>query len=165
MEGLLEELFSMATQVPKVKKSGYSECPFAEDLYAYKEQAAAKVIEESKKLQPYLGLVEEEIARCRQNVDQLRTDADTLNLDEPKRRFAAAKQSQESRYNKAINQRKALIDLISRTEELLKLAKTEEWPGGKPKESFRPPALGGRTTGSSFNNEINSLISLGPLRR
>jgi len=178
---LLEELWSKVKVCPKVDQEGNSECPFAEDLYAEKEEFTEKVEKESKKLQPYLRVVEQEIERCSNNLDQLSADSSSLNLDEAKERYAVAKRAQESQYNKALQQRKGLTDLISKTEKIVALARAKTFPGRKPQKSFRPPAgaLGGwgangltteataKATASrpSSNSEIDSLISLGPLGR
>jgi hypothetical protein len=178
MNGLLEELTSKVRALPKVDQEGNSECPFAEDLYAQKDECMEKVEQESQKLQPYLVLVEEEIARCRANLGRISSDASSLNLDEAKERYDAAKRSQESQYNNALRQRKALTDLVSRTKETLALAQSRAFPGRKPPKSSRPPAgafggwggTGSRNGASkvppgrpSLKNEIDSLISLGPL--
>lgn len=182
MNGLLEELLSKIQVLPKVdKEEGRSECPFAEDLYAEKDDFAEKVEKESKKLQRYLRLVEQEIARCRGNLGQISADAGSLNLGEAKERYAAAKRAQEFQYERAIQQRKALMDLISRTEKTLTLARSKTFPGRKPRKNFRPPAgaldgwaAKGFTNGATveaiearpqFKTEIDRLISLGPLGR
>lgn len=183
MEGLVCELQEKTDQLPKVDKKGQSDCPFAEELYVYKEEAYEKVFKESKKLQPYLKLIEKEIVRCRKNIEQLHVDANSLNLEEPKTNYDVAEQSQKNQCDKAIYQRKRLLDLIKKIDELLELANQKEWPLGKPKHqnSFNPEAVleavaDGRMPGfqppvpgayrepiPSFREEINGLISIGPL--
>lgn len=135
MNGLLEELTSKVRVLPKVDQEGNSECPFAEELYAQKDECMEKVERESHKLQHYLVLVEEEIARCRANLERISADASSLTLKEPKERYAVAKRSQESQYNSAVRQRKALLDLIFKTEEVLALARSKSFPGRKPPKS------------------------------
>jgi len=174
----LDELLGAVKLCPKVNEDGSSECPFAEVLYAQKDELAEKVEEEAKKIQPYLRLVEKEIARCRENLEQISAGARSLNREEAKERYAIAKRAQESQYNKAIQQRKRLLDLISRTGKILALARSKNFPGRKP-QIFRPPAGaldGWGPTGSAneatgkfpvaqppSNTEIDRLISLGPL--
>ena len=186
MENLLGKLSEKTEQLPKVDKTGYSECPFAEDLYAYKEESYEKVVEESKKSQPYLSLVEEEIGRCRKNIEHLRLDASSLNLEEAKSRYAGAEQSQKSQYNKAVNQKKRLIDVIKKTSELISTAKKKKWPLERPKQQryLDPAAAHGdainrgnagaprsqattpsQATRPNFIGEIDDLISMGPLGR
>jgi len=178
MNGLLEELSSKVGALPKVDQEGNSECPFAEELYVQKDECMEKVERESQKLQHYLVLVEEEVARCRSNLERISADASSLNLDEAKERYDAAKRSQESQYNNVLRQRKALTDLASRTQKMLALARSKAFPGRNPQKSFRAPAgafggwgATGSPSGTSdgipgrplFKNEIDSLISLGPL--
>jgi hypothetical protein len=171
--------------LPKVDEKGYSECPFAEELYAYKEQAERVVVRESKKLQPYLELVKQERERCRKNLNRLRVDMNSLNLDEAKKKYEIAKHSLKRKYNKAVYQRTLLIDLIKRTDELLKVSRAKKWPLGKPQreESFDPgavldAAIEGRFSagydparvppqGSKplFNRQVNDLVSLAFARK
>ena len=181
MNRYVEELLNKVKVLPRVDPKGNSECPFAEDLYAEKEEAAEKVEMDSRKLRSYLRLVEEEIARCTANSERISADARSLYLDEAKERYAVAGQTQDYQTTRAIQQRKALTDLISKIEKALALARSNVFPGRKPKKSFQPPvgALGSwGATGSadrtapksfserpSFETEINSLISLGPLGR
>jgi len=181
MGKILDELREAVRILPKVDQDGSSECSFAEDLYAEKDEFIEKIEKESKKIQPYLRLAEKEIARCRGNLDRINADAKSLNRDEAKERYASAKRAQESQYNKAIQQRKGLMDLISRTEKTLALARSKNFPGRKPRKVFRPPAgaLGswGATVSANeatgkvpapnpqSNAEIDRLISLGPLGR
>ena len=180
-KGLVEELSSKTGQCPKVDQKGRSECPFAEDLYAEKEDVTEKVEKELQKLQRYLMLVEQEIARCSANLEQISADAGSLNIEQAKERYAAAKWSQESQYNKAVEQRNALIDLIARTEKTLAMARSKKFPGRKPQKGFRFPAGGSEgweatrsangeahetpPDRTSLKTEIESLISVGPLGR
>ena len=180
MEGLLEELRGKINQLPKVDEEGRSDCHFAEELYAYKEEAAAMVAGQLEKLQTYLELIEKEIKRCRDNIDKLHVDRNSLNYDEAKKRYDAAKEAEEKQLNTAIHQKNSLIDLIKKAEELLSLAKGKKWPLGKPKrqDSFNPEAvlqgvLDGtlpglqdpnrvlpRASRPAFHREVNDLMSI-----
>jgi chromosome segregation ATPase len=177
MNRLLEELSSKVQVCPKVDQEGNSECPFAEDLYAKKEEFSEKVEKESKKIQRYLQAVEQEIDRCSNNLERISADSRSLNGDEAKEKYAIAKRAQEAEYNKAIQQRRALTELISKTEKVLGLARAKTFPGRKPQKSFRPPLgalegseaprfINGVTAARpSFKNEVDRLISLGPIGR
>jgi septal ring factor EnvC (AmiA/AmiB activator) len=177
MNRLLEQLLSKAQVCPKVDQEGNSECPFAEDLYAEKEEFSEKVEKESKKIQRFLQVVDQEIDRCSNNLERISADSRSLNSDEAKEKYAIAQRAQEAEYKKAIQQRRALTELISKTEKVLALARAKTFPGRKPQKSFRPPAgaLGGWGGNSSMNGataarpsfktEIDRLISLGPLGR
>ena len=177
MNQLLKKLKSATEELPKVDSQGHSECDFAEQLYYQKDEAAQKVEAESKKLQPYLEFVEQEVARCSRNLEEIRKDARSLNRHETKEKYDIARRAQENQYNEVIKKRNALVELLSRTATILGLARSKEFPGGrKPQQRYRLPGIlgGPGTTGSetgvfkplpgspSFNNGINGLISLGP---
>jgi hypothetical protein len=182
LEKLLETLQSKINVLPKVDDKGRSECPFAENLYAQKEEATSNVIEELKKASRYLALLEQEISRLRQNLAQIESDTGALHLDQAKEKYITAKRSQEIHIEKNIHRKMRLSDLIARAEKLMQLAHKKKWPGGKPKERFRtPPLMAGGPTGvgatgfqnaipdvplppsPAFKTEIDSLMTLGPL--
>ena len=183
MEKILDELEEKIRVLPKVDKKGQSECSFAEELYAYKEEMYAIAKKEAKKIGPYMELGEQEIERCRRNIEQLRVDTDSLNLEEAKKKYEAAKESIEYQMNKAVNQNRMLIKTGERFQELSKQAEEKVWPLGKPKRSgdrtdpkavlaavldgrfdFRSPHNPlSRGSGPSAKTEIDNLLSLGPL--
>jgi len=185
MEALLDKLTSKANQLPKVDEKGNSECPFAEKLFAYKEEAVEMVKEESKKLRPYLEMVKEEVERCHQNLEQIRVDGSNLELYETKEEYNFAREAQQHELDRFIGLKKTLIDLLIRKDELLTMAGEEKrkWPLGKPRrnEHFDPEAvlnavLDGNSdplrdpfdpaplpSRNAHTSEVNSLMSLGPL--
>ncbi len=185
VEEVLDELVSMATQLPIVDEEGNSECPFAEELYAYKEEAVELVKEECKDLKPYLEIVEEEIERCRKNLDQIQKDENNLELYETKEQYDLAREAQQKELDHYVGYKNVLNDLLIRKEELLAMANDERhtWPLGKPRRAdhFDPEAvlkavLDGTfdplrdpfdprpmPSGNARTSEINSLVNLGPL--
>ena len=180
MEALLDKLTSKANQLPKVDEKGNSECPFAEELYANKEEALTEVAKESKKLEQYLDRVEQEIKRCRKNLDLIQLDRASLNLDEARKQYDAAEKTQQQELDKFIYLKKRLTDLKTRKNKLFKTAqdKRHTWPIGKPKqndhcnpEAILDSVLASRSNSvqdrlprrPAFNSELNSLLDLGPL--
>ncbi len=177
METLLEDLSARMSVLPDVDEKGRSECPFAEDLYAKKEEAEEKVARELGQLRRYPGLVNEEMSRCRKNLEQLRSDGGRLNRDETKEHYSFAEGSQEAHYRMADQLYQKLIDLIPRAEEALRLAGTKRFPGIKPQKSVsvsKPPGsdrftpmaprpVSSQAMGPSLGKEIDSLMSIGPL--
>jgi len=176
----LNELDSKTRQLPKVDEQGKSECPFAEELYADKEEALANVERESGRLEEYLDWVEQEIERCQRNLDRIRFDRNGLDLDEAREQYEAALESQQHELNTFIHQKKRLNDLMIRKNQLLTKAqdKRHTWPLVKPKQKdhFNPEAVlnavlanrsgnyHGRAPGKpGFNRELNGLMELGPL--
>ena len=182
MAGLLETLATKINVLPTVDEEGNSECPFAEDLYAAKEEAVTKVSEELNKASHYIGLLDQEVARLHGNLARISADASSLNSAEAKERYLYAKRSLEQHIEKNLKQREELMDLISKAEKLLGLARSKKFPGKEPRKKFHaPPALGAGPIGSgatgmqgkpsltppsprpSFETEVDSLISLGPI--
>ncbi|MBC2714917.1 MAG: hypothetical protein HF978_06370 [Desulfobacteraceae bacterium] len=179
VERILEELISKANQLPKIDENGFSECPFAEELYAYKEKAARNLEKAIKRLRQYILPVEREIERCRQNLKKISSDRQKLHDDEAKKNYNNAKEAQLSEYNQAIQRRKRLFEIIQKADKELEKAKEKKWPPGDLKEqnSFNPESASGsivtpRNNGMPnhnhretpvFEKEINSLISMGPI--
>ena len=178
MSKLLDTLETKTNVLPKVDEKGNSECPFAEDLYAQKEQAVEKVAEHIEKLRRLLGILEEELARLRANLARVQADARSLHLESAKERYLSAKQGLEHHIQKNLERRKELLELIAHAEEMLRLAQTKKWPLGRPEERMRFPVISSgpergfrsgvassapASSGPSLRREVDSLYSLGPL--
>jgi len=178
MSKLLDTLETKTNVLPKVDEKGNSECPFAEGLYAQKEQAVEKVTEELGRLRRLLELLKEELARLRANLAQVQTDAGSLHLESAKEKYLSAKQGLEYNIQKNQERQKEILELISQAEEMLRLARTKKWPLGKPEERMRFPAISSgpergfrsgvpssapASSGPSLRTEVDSLFSLGPL--
>lgn len=181
MPKLLEELKSKIDILPNVDKEGRSECPFAEDLYFEKEEVVEKVAAELRKLRKCIPVVDEEISTRRKSLATIRADARSLRLVKAREEYIHAEEGQVFQIKEKTKLRERLIDLISQTEDMLKLAQTKKWPLGEPQEKLRPPALSGGPVGlgsigslspppstavppgPSLKSELDSLISLGPI--
>ena len=179
---LLKALSKKTAELPRVDGKGQSECGWAEDLYAENEELIKKVTQNLKKLREHLSVVEKVITGHRQNLDQIRMDANSLHLSKAKKQYSFAELSQEFLYKKALEKKKALKDIFSWAEKVLNLAHGKRFPGGKPRKKFRPPpeffrGMAGQTANNqtnagfhakpasspSFSNQINNLMSLGPI--
>ena len=182
MVNLLKALSKKTAELPRVDGKGQSECGWAEDLYAENEELIKKVTQNLKKLREHLSVVEKVITGHRKNLEQIRMDANSLHLSKAKKQYSFAELSQEFLYKKALEKKKALKDLFSWAEKVLNLAREKRFPGGEPRKKFRPPpefsaSMEGRTannptnagfqarpaSGPSFANQINDLMSLGPI--
>jgi len=182
MVDLLKALSKKTGELPRVDGKGQSECGWAEDLYAENDELIKKVTQKLKKLQEHLSVVEKVINGHRQNLDQIRMDANSLHLSKAKKQYSFAELSQEFLYKKAVEKKKALKDVFAWAEKVLNLARKKRFPGGEPRKKFRPPpqvsaSMEGRTadnltnagfqarpaSGPSFSNQINDLMSLGPI--
>jgi hypothetical protein len=181
-EGLLEKLMKKTTELPKVDKDGQSECPFAENLFAEKDEHVETAVRNLKEMRGYLAQMEKLIDRHRRNLDQIRADSGELQQTSLKENYAFAEVSQEFYYKRALQRRKMLHHLITWTERVLTLARAKKFPGKKPQKQFRlPPPLPGTMAPSvvathppsspfekeqmrpPLHNEISSLMSVAPL--
>jgi len=182
-EKLIKNLISKAGQLPKVDSKGYSECPFAEDLYAYKETAAANLTKAVKILRKRIAPAKKEVDRCRQNLDQISSDSRKLHEEHARADYKNAKKAQLSEYNRAILRSKRLFETLKRAEDELKNAEIKKWPSGDPhaEDRFDPGAvledvISARKTGMSYSEyacenpqmpstgkELNSLMAIGPI--
>ena len=181
-EDLLEKLAKKTTELPNVEKDGQSECPFAENLFAEKEEHVETVVRNLKDMKGHLTQLESLIERHRRNLDQIRADSGELQQTSLKENYAFAEVSQEFHYKKALQRRKMLHHLITWAEGVLTLARAKKFPGKKPQKQFRPPpplpgamapsVVATRPPSAPFekeqmrpplHNEISSLMSVAPL--
>jgi hypothetical protein len=166
MDTLLEDLDKQTGMCPKVDEKGKSECPFAEDVYAKKDMAAEEVTEHLQKLRVFPKLLQEEWAKLRSNLAQVREDLWYLHDKSAREKYRSSAEALEKSIQKNLDKKQQILDLISRAEKLLDLAYKKKWPLGKPKEQRNYPLL---TLGSAFNpgpslgTEVGSLFSLGPI--
>ena len=182
MEELLKKLSAKVNELPKLDGKSRSECKSAEDQYAEKEEMVDEAVNGLNGLRKQKDKLNREIGRCQHNLKQIQTDAAHLNLNQAKERYSFAKLSQDLEYKKTIRLGKELADLIALSEKVISHAKSKRFPGKKPKKKFQPPPelfekLAGRRPKdfpgpkhfvpppflSPSDNEIDNLISLGPL--
>jgi hypothetical protein len=183
MDALLKKLEQKASVLPKVEKDGYSECPFARDLYSVKEEAEEKVTTHLKKLRRNVAVLKKEIYKCKKNLQLIQSDANHLHLEDTIRNYAIAEGSLERYYTKAVDLKPMLDERIAHAIEMLNKTKGKKWPLGKAGKSsdtyvpafrwigpserqapFRPePSRLPELNRSPLNREIDNLMSLGPL--
>ena len=77
---LITELEKVASYLPAVEDDGYSECPFAEELYANKEEAQTKLAECLVSLRAMLNAIDQELTRCNGNQARISSDLGRLHL-------------------------------------------------------------------------------------
>ena len=184
LAGLLDTLKTKVNVLPRVDDKGNSECPFAEDLYAERDEAEERVAEALQDASGYMELLDREIARLRGSFGRVQADANSLNSLRAKEEYQNAAQALEHHIGKNLERRKALSELIASAEKLLAFSRAKKWPVDKPQKSFRPGAvLGGDLTGvrslgpqaskpigsgssaTLRDSVLDSLISLGPLSK
>ena len=184
LRSALDKLKSKTDVLPLVEKDGSSECPFAEDLYADKEEALENAEKCLQGARGYLPLLDREITRCSRNLSTISADKGNLHDENAKDQYQSALEAQKRIYQKKVESKKELLKLLQQAEQLLSKARAKNYPGKKPEKQFRPPlpAWGGMTPVGTVSqpleykpapvsrpvlapNELNNLVSLGPLSR
>ena len=171
MAGFLENLSDKTETLPRVDPDGSSECPWAEDKYAEKEEMIKKVKEQLQELEIYLDITCQIINQHQGNIEQVRTDKETLYSNSAKDGYSFAEMTAEHHLREAIERQTALKGMISWAEKVLSLAAEKQFPGRKPKKSNHSATLpgGSHSQSSTFdakgsvNSGIDNLISMGPL--
>jgi len=178
----MAELSAKVKRLPKVDDKGHSECPFAESLYAEKEEETKKFIEFLSKLHGYTTLVNREIQRFKQNLSKLSMDTHELQLPQAREKYQTAKHSYEFHCQKNVQRKETLMELSKQADEILREAQSKKWPLGPPREKYSSPSIASTglandsfisknttpsfqplDTGKGMKNEINSLMAIGPL--
>jgi len=167
----LEKLDRAMTSLPHVDEQGSSECPFAEDLYAQKEEAEKQVLEDVNRLMGYMRAIEHAIAQCRSNVARIRADSAKLNGEKARDSFSSAEEAAERELREAIQDRDAISVVLARAQAVLKVSQTRKFPGREPQR--RPPVPvvvpgasegpGPRLPAGGIGRELGGLLSIGPL--
>ena len=79
---IVDQLDSTMTKLPYVDENGSSECPWAEDLYAQKEELEAELTFEVEKLRYYMPELEKRVSRCEKNLQRIEADSARLNTEQ-----------------------------------------------------------------------------------
>lgn len=162
----VNQLEQAINSLPAVDKNGGSECPFAAELYARKEALEEKVSHWVEELNRFLGFLENEIKRCKKNLETIGADASRLHLTETKQEYANAEFEQLSQYRSAVQDRDAVYITLMKARAVLKVSRTRKFPGGAP--SVNDGAFGtnsperGVSSQGNLGSEVEGLLSLGP---
>lgn len=178
----LQKSHDTVARLPKVDSKGHSECPFAEDLYAESDKLLQEFRLIKEKISGYMNLVNQEIVRFKNNLNQLQSDTSALNTKQAKDQFHTARHAYEIHYNKYLGIKRELTELATQSDQVLSQSENKKWPLGKPKKKPNYPMVHMNTTGPASNpylvgnknpissgslpsasNEVNNLLSLGPM--
>lgn len=171
---LVDELDMAMTCLPHVEESGGSECPFAEDLYAQKEELEGKVVCEVEKMHSCIAELEHQIQRYKGNLTRIQTDSGKLNLEETQECYSDAMDAQEKQIRQTEQDIDAVSVVLAKAEAVLKVSQKRNYPGGKPqRQNPFPPSqqepsqpsvpLSQPIVPDISNDGVDGLISLGPL--
>lgn len=179
VESYVSELIAKIGMLPKVEEDGSSECPFAQKLYAEKEQAEAKVQVCLAKLGEYESWTHSEIARCRSNLTELIAHEQQLNRDSPKQKLSDAESKLAAVYNRLLNLAESIKETINKVEKALEKAGQKQYPqqalpqqpqmpSVSPQNPQMPPLpsqipTGFDLGGNNFDNQLTGTLSIGPI--
>jgi len=92
----IDETLTATRQLPKVDEDGFSECPFAEQLYAKKEEAVTGAEHCLQKFYEYRDWIDEQLEKCQENLSVISSGKGSLNTDSPHDRLSEAEVQQEA---------------------------------------------------------------------
>lgn len=168
---LVDELESAMTSLPHVQDGGGSECPFAGELYAKKEELEAKVIDAVKHMHSFMADLNRELQRHKANLARIQSDAERLNLQETQQEYDTAETEQAALCRRMAQDRDAITVALGKAEAVLKVSQQRKHPKGVPAQ--KGPQLGPgpqlpvsgtpQTHPRGLGKEIKDLFPLGPL--
>lgn len=164
-----KELQQSVRSLPKVDPKGNSECPFAEELYAKKEELQKKVEYRFEQLHVYLELVEEIINEIKKDLGLITYQEDQLQRQPPKQHYSDAKTELAGKYQQHRNLQEEVKRVMQVVDEVLQQAVAKRYPGKIPQKwpghSRRPAPIDRKFTRRQyppqiFDDEIGELINL-----
>jgi len=168
----IEELLRAARQLPKVDEDGSSECPFAEELYAKKEEAQKKAQECLEQLNEYQDWVEQELTRCQSNLSVVSSGKSALHTDRAIGRLSDAEERLVALCEKLEELLEKIQKIFRHLQESLKEAFSKQFPGRIPRKypgfgapvSYSKENMASDFKNSGLDNEIKQLIAKGACR-
>jgi len=167
----VDELEQAVRILPTVEEDGSSECPFARELYAKKEELEQQVTSDIDVLNDFLVKLDKEIERCGKNLAQIQADSAKLNLQEPQDCYVQAELEQQKEYKDAVKDREDVYAVLVKAEAILKITQRKKYPGEEPQGQDQSPISfpdhvqipPSESQPDTLGGEVDGLISLGPL--
>jgi len=161
--------------LPRVTPGGSSECPFARDLYARKEELEASVAYSVTSMNKFLRALQVEITRCERNRNRITGDRQRLRTDPAIRAYETAEDEALVEYQSALLDRDQILLVLPRAEAALSVARTRKHPDVRgPRKrpgaiaGFSGPSVSGSGSqggSTGLSGEVSDLISMGPIAR
>ena len=174
VDSCVERLLRAARQLPEVDEDGYSECSFAEQLYAEKEEAQRDAAICFEKLGEYLEWVNDQINRCKKNYEVVSSHREQLNTDMAIERFSEAEVKLDAFYKKLTKLRGEIAEAMKKIDEALQGSIGKRFPGKIPQKrpSFSVPLSGSLMPGNNYtqsnsggaDGHLREMLSLGPIQ-
>jgi len=118
--------------LPKVDEEGYSECPFAEQLYAQKQEQQQELQQHLEKLKTDLAQTETDIQKCNSNASIVGSDQGQLHSQDVFERYEQAGDKLKSKLKQLHEKRTHIRLKIKDVEKLIAKANEKNWPDGEP---------------------------------
>ena len=131
--GKAEALRSAVSSLPEVDKEGQSDCDFAEELYAKKEELQEQVRAGLQELAEHLRDVTQEMQKIKGDLAVVSAHQDQLNGDRAREHFSEAEVHLAALYKRYRKLRDRLEEVIEVVREVLEEAASKRWPLGKPR--------------------------------
>jgi len=139
VETFSKEYLGAVRVLPRVDRDGHSDCPFAEELYARKEEWEAKLRDGLASLQAELRKVEEALTLCRRRGAVVEGDQSRLTGEDAKRRYADAQARLEEECEQYIRMRRDLTRAIETIGKALATGSLKQYPGRRPRRPLPFP--------------------------
>ncbi len=139
----IQELQSAFEGLPHVDDEGHSECQFAEQLYATKEEHERKVRQMLGSLHTALAAVEAEIKRLEQRRAVVRSGRERIRSKGAGKEYVVAEEVLERRLQEHRKARTDTKAMIKTAELALAMAATKMFPGRKPQKPVAVLSLHG----------------------
>lgn len=138
--GVQATLSKKLSVLPRVEKDGSSECPFAEDLYAAKEEAEEDLVCKLDMARRILPALQKLIERHRNNLEEIGAGASRIEYVENLKEMDQALNHQEHGLFCEKRRLRQLLKHITEMKQLLAESRKKKWPCGQPKkrEKFSP---------------------------
>ena len=155
----MEDLDRSVHSLPSVDEKGNSECPFAEELYAKKEELQKTLEARLKDLFEMLKAVDAEIKRCRKNLAVVTAHKDRIHGEKVRDQYSDEELKLAARIKQLTEIREQIQKAIKAVQKALAESKARYYPGTKPEEwpgisddSPTPPLKG-----SDAEGELNDV--------
>ena len=129
-------------------------------------QLRSRLSSELDKLQRYRLKLDREVLRCESNLDRIHADSERIHLEQTREHYDQAETLQQEQYREAVSDRDAVSWAITKVQAALRSAQFGGFGGGGPLAPSPPisPLPGYQNNPGGLGNEVDELLSLGPLR-
>ena len=161
-QSAVEELQRTSGQLPKVDEDGNSECPFAEQLYAEKEEAQNEVNACLKQMDEYRKWIDEEIAGCKNDLTVISAHQEYIHRDKPRAHYSDAEAEAAATLKHLEEVKENMEEALEQMQESTKEASPKQYPSKIP-EKYSSFSTSGSQSSSELDTELKDMIQDGPI--